>query len=171
VFQDDPYNAYLDNNIAAGNPVGLVTALYEGAIKAIQQARHCLETNDIWGRSKAISKAVDILTELVLSLDHEKGGDLSARLKDLYCYMQNRLLSAHASQEDEPMAEVIGLLSNLLDGWYKVADKLVQEANESEGTAARGRSESARDERAETPAIPYGYDFAAVGAGSEVFTF
>jgi len=171
VFQDDPYNAYLDNNIATGNPVGLVTALYEGAIKAIQQARRCLETNDIWGRSKAISKAVDILTELVLSLDHEKGGDLSARLKDLYCYMQQRLLGAHASQEDEPMAEVIGLLSNLLDGWYKVADKLAQEANESERTAARGGNGSSRDEHADTPTVPYGYDFAPVGAGSEVFTF
>jgi len=171
VFQDDPYNAYLDNNIATGNPVGLVTALYEGAIKAIQQARHCLETNDIWGRSKAISKAVDILTELVLSLDHEKGGDLSARLKDLYCYMQQRLLGAHASQEDEPMAEVIELLSNLLDGWYKVADRLTQEANEAGRAAARGGNESSRDEQAETPAGPYGYDLAPVGAGSEAFTF
>lgn len=167
MFQDDPYKAYLDNNVATGNPVGLVTALYEGAIKAIQQARHCLETNDIWGRSKAISKAVDILTELVLSLDHDKGGDLSTRLKNLYCYMQQRLLSAHASQEDEPMAEVIGLLSNLLDGWYKVADKLAQESNET----ARGRAEPSRDEGSDTPAMPYGYDFAPVGAGSEVFTF
>jgi hypothetical protein len=84
--------------------------------------------------------------------------------------MQNRLLSAHASQEDEPMAEVIGLLSNLVDAWYKVADKLAQETNEAE-RAARGSQESSRYEQAETPVVPYGYDFAAVGAGSEVFTF
>ncbi len=167
MFEDDPYHAYLDNNVATGNPVGLVTALYEGTIKAVQQARHCLETGDIWGRSKAISKAVDILTELVLSLDHEKGGDLSARLKDLYCYMQRRLLAAHASQEDEPMAEVVRLLTNLLDGWYQVAEKLNQEASE----ATRAYEDSSRDERTDTPATPYGYDFAAVGAGSEVFTF
>lgn len=170
MFQDDPYHAYLDNNVASGNPVGLVTALYEGAIKAVQEARHCLEAGDIWGRSKAISKAVDILTELILSLDHEKGGDLSARLKELYGYMQHRLLGAHATQEDEPMAEVVGLLTNLLDGWYKVAEKLAQDA--SEGTRVAHESEDAsHDERADVPAMPYGYDFAPVGAGSEVFTF
>ena len=167
MFHDDPYQAYLDNNVAAGNPVGLVTVLYEGAIKAVQEARHCLETEDIWGRSKAISRAVDILAELILSLDHEKGGDLSARLQELYGYMQHRLLSAHASQEDEPMAEVIGLLTNLLDGWYKVAGKLAQEASE----AARANEVSTQDGRTDTPAMPYGYDLAPVGAGSEVFTF
>ncbi len=167
MFQDDPYHAYLDNNVATGNPVGLVTALYEGAIKAVQEARHCLETGDIWGRSKAISKAVDILTELVLSLDHEKGGDLSARLKDLYCYMQSRLLSAHGNQEDAPMAEVVSLLTNLLDGWYKVSEKLAQDGR----AASSGAEESSRDERTDVPAMPYGYDFAPVGARSEVFTF
>jgi len=171
VFHDDPYQAYLDNNIAAGNPVGLVTALYEGAIKAVQQARHCLETEDIWGRSKAISRAVDILTELILSLDHEKGGDLSARLKELYGYMQHRLLTAHAVQEDEPMAEVIGLLTNLLDGWYQVAGKLAQEGSEAARETARVHETPARDERADAPAMPYGYDLAPVGAGSAVFTF
>jgi flagellar secretion chaperone FliS len=171
VFHDDPYQAYLDNNVAAGNPVGLVTALYEGAIKAVQEARHCLETGDIWGRSKAISRGVDILTELVLSLDHEKGGDISKQLKELYGYMQHRLLNAHARQEDEPMAEVIGLLTNLLDGWYKVAEKLAQEARGAVRDAAPVNEGYGRDERADTPAMPYGYDFAPVGAGSEVFSF
>ncbi len=167
MFQDDPYHAYLDNNVAAGNPVGLVTALYEGAIKAVQEARHCLEIGEIFGRSKAISRSVDILTELVLSLDHEKGGDLSARLKELYCYMQQRLLAAHAKQEDEPMAEVVALLTNLLDGWYQVAEKLAQEA----GKPAPSHEISARDEVSDAPAVPYGYDLAPVGAGSAVFTF
>lgn len=167
MFQDDPYHAYLDNNVATGTPVGLVMALYEGAIKAVQEARHCLETADIWGRSKAISRSVDILTELVLSLDHEEGGDLSTQLKNLYCYMQQRLLSAHANQEDEPMVEVVGLLTTLLDGWYQVSGKLSKNTRETE----LAHEDSASGERADTPTMPYGYDLAPVGAGSEVFTF
>ena len=166
MFQDDPYHAYIDNNVASENPVSLVTALYEGAIKAVQQARRCLETEDIWGRSKAISKAVDIITELILSLDHQKGGELSSRLKELYGYMQTRLLAAHASQEDEPMAEVIRLLTTLLDGWYKVGEEAARE------TRARvEEAEADRERREESPMTPYGYDFAPVGSGSAVFTF
>jgi flagellar protein FliS len=170
VFHDDPYQAYLSENIPTGNPVGLVTALYEGAIKAVQEARHCLETADIWGRSKAISKAVDILTELILSLDHDKGGDLSKRLQELYGYMQHRLLTAHANQEDQPMAEVISLLTTLLDGWYQVGEKMTHEANEAAHEAENVRS-AAKNEADDAPAMPYGYDLASVGTGSEVFTF
>jgi len=165
MFQDDPYHAYLDNNIASENPVSLVTALYQGAIQAVQQARHCLETEDIWGRSKAISKAVDIITELTLSLNHEKGGDLSKRLKDLYGYMQTRLLTAHADQQEEPMAEVIGLLTTLLDGWYKAEEQLAREAREDAPS-----EKSAREDRAEPAETPYGYGCAPAGEESTVFT-
>jgi len=165
MFQDDPYRGYLDNNIASENPVSLVTALYEGAIKAVQQARRCLETEDIWGRSKAVSKAVDIITELMRSLDHEKGGDLSRRLKDLYGYMQTRLLAAHANQEDAPMAEVIGLLTTLLDGWYKVAEDLSRQTEQETQSA-----ETRREDRGDAPETPYGYGFAPEGEGSAVFS-
>jgi flagellar protein FliS len=165
MFQDDPYHAYLDNNIASENPVSLVTALYEGAIKAVQQARRCLETEDIWGRSKAISKAVDIITELMRSLNHEKGGDLSIRLRDLYGYMQTRLLAAHANQEDEPMAEVIGLLTTLLDGWYKAGEQLAREAREQAQS-----TEPASGNRSEAPETPYGYGLAPAAEESTVFT-
>lgn len=167
MFQDDPYQAYLSENIPSSNPVGLVTALYEGAIKAVQEARHCLETEEIWGRSKAISKAVDILTELILSLDHEKGGDLSKRLQELYGYMQHRLLTAHANQEDQPMAEVISLLTTMLDGWYKVGERLSQEASE----AAAEQTEAAAEMPADTIPTPYGYDFAPAEVGTAAFTF
>lgn len=118
---DELYKAYTDNNVLMASPLQLVVALYRGALDAVEQARRCLATEDIMGRSKFVSKAVDILGELLGSLDHERGGEVSRRLAALYCYMQKRILEGHTRQADEPFAECSSLLTTLLEGWDKVA--------------------------------------------------
>ncbi len=163
----DPYQAYAEGSLLNSDPVRLVISLYEGAIKSAQQARQCLSTGDIWGRSRSITKAVEILTELLLSLDHEKGGEMSQNLKRLYSYMQCKLLEAHAKRAEEPIAEVEQLLNTLLQGWYAVAESKKQSDSLVEMPAHRslpGRDES------EGPA--YGGYFNPASTPSELsFTF
>lgn len=120
---ENAYAAYSESSLTGVSPLQLVTRSYEGVIGAVQQAQRCFAAGDIMGRSRAISKAVSILTELMISLNHEKGGEISANLKRLYSYMQQRLLTAHVQKKVEPLIEVIGLLSNLLEAWKKVEDK------------------------------------------------
>lgn len=118
----DPYQAYAEGSLLNSDPVRLVISLYEGAIKSARQARECLKAGDIRGRSQSITRVVQILAELMASLDHEKGGEVSQNLKRLYSYMQGRLLEAHAKKAEEPIVEVEQLLSTLLEGWQGVAE-------------------------------------------------
>jgi len=118
----DPYQAYAEGSLLNSDPVRLVISLYQGAIKSTQQARECLKAGDIWGRSRSITRVVQILVELMISLDHEQGGEVSQNLKRLYSYMQSRLLEAHAKKAEEPIVEVEQLLSTLLQGWHGVAE-------------------------------------------------
>ncbi len=113
----NPYQAYTDGSIFSGNPLNLVVALYQGALDATQQAESALRRGDIPARSRAINKAVSILTELLVTLDHKRGGEISQNLKRLYSYMQVQLLTAHMRQLPEPVAEVSKLLTTLLEGW------------------------------------------------------
>ena len=124
---ENPYAAYSQSSMVGASPLQLVTRSYEGMIRAVQQAQQCFACGDIMGRSKAITKAVSILTELMISLDHQKGGEISGNLKRLYSYMQQRLLMAHAQKKTEPLVEVIGLLSNLLEAWKVVEQKSAPE--------------------------------------------
>jgi flagellar secretion chaperone FliS len=132
---ENPYAAYSQSSMVGASPLQLVTRSYEGAIGAVQQAQQCFASGDIMGRSKAITKAVSILTELMISLDHQKGGEISAGLKRLYSYMQQRLLMAHAQKKVEPLIEVIGLLSNLLEAWKVVEQKSAAETQPGESQA------------------------------------
>ncbi len=105
----------------------LVIALYDGAIDAVKQSKKCFLVGDVLGRGAAITRATNILTELIVSLDMEKGGEISLNLKKLYDYMQQRLLSAHMNKQIEPLTEVEGLLTDLLDGWNTVARQTLHE--------------------------------------------
>ena len=147
------YQAYVQNSVLGSNPVELITALYEGAIEATEQAQRCLESGDILGRSKAISKAANILTELLVSLNDEKGGNISQNLRRLYAYMHTRLIEAHTKQSAEPLREVVRLLDKLLDAWRVVAAKTAEADRQA---AAELKSNQPRPVAESGEAKPYG---------------
>jgi flagellar protein FliS len=111
------YDRYLEAEILNADPVKLVGILYRAAIEAVAAARRHLLARDIQQRSRSITKASEIINQLMLSLDHSAGGDLSRNLVELYAYMQTRLIDANTSQVDPPLAEVERLLTTLADAW------------------------------------------------------
>jgi len=113
----DGHDAYLEGRVLSADPLELIRLLYQGCINAVRDARRMLADGDIAGRSRAITKAFDIIAELMNSLDRERGGEISRRLALLYDYMQRRLTDANLRQADAPLAEVLGLLSTLAGAW------------------------------------------------------
>jgi len=111
------HDAYLENRVLSADPLELVHMLYQAATRAVQDARRHLAGGDIAARSRSITKAHSILTELINSLDHERGGEISRRLAQLYDYMQRKLLESNFRQTDEPLREVLALLATLTEAW------------------------------------------------------
>ncbi|HEY6987446.1 MAG TPA: flagellar export chaperone FliS [Bryobacteraceae bacterium] len=146
----NPYRAYEEGSVASEHPMRLVVALYEGALEAAQNAGRCLESGDIMGRSKAVNKALRILTELLVSLDYDKGGEISLSLKQLYGYMQTRLLEAHVRQSAAPLREVEKLLATLIEGWRGASQGLPPTEIVREEIAS-----SAYEPELETAGMPY----------------
>lgn len=112
--------AYQEEKILSADPMELVRLLYSGAIEAVETARQRLAAHDIGGRSAAISKAVEILGELLASLNHAGAPEVSRSLVELYDYMQRRLLAAQFEQADAPLAEVLNLMRTLAEAWNQV---------------------------------------------------
>jgi flagellar protein FliS len=113
------YAAYLESKILSADPVELVQILYRAALESVGSARRHLQQGDIAGRSKQISRAMSVITELILAVDRETGGTLAQNLLELYDYMQRRLIEANVEQKEEPLAEVGRLLGTLLEGWMQ----------------------------------------------------
>ncbi len=115
--------SYIESRILTASPIELVAMMYDAAIAAVREARRKLAEGDIAARSRAITKACEILIELTLGLDHARGGEISARLAQLYDYIQQRLIEANLQQSDAPLAEALGLLSTLAEGWHTLRDR------------------------------------------------
>ena len=108
---------YLEAEVLNAHPVKLTVLLYRAAVESIASARRHLRQGEIYERSRAINKALDIITELLQSLNHAAGGEISRNLAALYAYVQTRLIEANTLQAEPPLAEVERLLATLLEGW------------------------------------------------------
>jgi flagellar secretion chaperone FliS len=117
------HDAYLENRVLSAEPLELVHMLYQGAIVAVQDARHHLANGKIMERSRAINKACAILTELTVALNREAGGELAKRLASLYDYMRRKLLEANFRRNDEPLGEVLSLLATLAEAWAEISKR------------------------------------------------
>lgn len=119
----NPYEAYMEDRVLSAEPLELVHLLYQAASSAVRDARRHLAEGDIPARSRAISKACGIVLELASALDHDRGGEISRRLEQLYEYIHHRLLEANFQQKDEPLAEVLGLVVTLSEAWEPLVAK------------------------------------------------
>jgi len=155
------HEVYFLDRVMGADRLELVRMLYSGAIEAVRVAREELAAGRIGERSKAIGKAYRILAELTTSLDRTRGGDLAVRLLELYDYMMRRLTEANFQQKDQPLEEVLGLLSTLSEGWSGVAQQTGTQNTRSEAW------ESAVSE-------PQSYSiagYASQGYGSQAWSF
>ncbi len=128
------YPTYVDEEVLNATPLKFVQMLYRGALDSIVAARRYLRLGDISARSLAISKAMRIVTELSLALDHQAGGELSKNLAQLYHYVETLLIKANWEQRDPPLAEAERLLTTLAEAWeicaQESAPPVAQEQNQ-----------------------------------------
>lgn len=61
------------------------------------------------------------------TLDHKVGGDISARLEQLYMFVTEQYTKANISGESEPLKAALKILENLYDGWIQAIEKLKKE--------------------------------------------
>ena len=123
-MQTSGYANYRTVTTTTASPGALLLQLYQAAIRNIGQAQIAIGRNDIPGAHTHIVRAQDIVTELQRTLDHEQGGEIAKRLEAIYIYMRQRLVTANVNKDVVQLAEVQGLLRQLLSAWQAA----VQEA-------------------------------------------
>jgi flagellar protein FliS len=117
-------NPYYEQMILNAEPVELIRLLYQRAISCVREAREHLAQKRIAERTRAVTNAYAAIQQLIVALRPENAPELCSRLQGLYAYMQQRLLDGNTQQADGPMAEVLGLLTTLAEGWSGVVDQM-----------------------------------------------
>lgn len=117
----NPWKAYRQVATQTAPPGQLVLMLYDGAIRFLERALTGFDLTDPGERNLTINnnlnRAMDIVRELNVCLDTEAGGQLASTLRDLYSYMERRLLESNLKKHRAGADEVVGQLKELRDAW------------------------------------------------------
>ncbi|MBL0421447.1 flagellar export chaperone FliS [Ramlibacter sp. AW1] len=111
-------------DVAQASPHQLIVLLFDGAIAALQQARHAIAHQDADTRRRATSKAMRIIDEGLKAAVSSRGdAALAANLNALYDHMVGRLFQANARGIEAPLAEVGQLLEQLRSAWVAITPR------------------------------------------------
>jgi flagellar secretion chaperone FliS len=106
---------------AAGDRVQLISRLMAGAVDRIVTARGHMIRREMGPKGENITRAVSMIEGLRVSLDHEKGGEISRNLESLYDYMVRRLTQGNLENSTALLDEVTELLTEIRSGWDEMA--------------------------------------------------
>lgn len=111
----------LSGAVAGASPHRLIALLLRAAIESAELAKISMEAGDRARKSQAISKAYSMIEGLRMALDHEKGGEISARLDALYEYCTHCLLEANLHNECSWLAGVHDVLQKIETAWLAIS--------------------------------------------------
>ncbi len=113
-------NAYIENMVKTASPAKLIELLYMKAIDVLKEAEELIKEKKYVEANEKIKRAQDIVVELNLSLDIEKGGQIAKNLRALYNYLFQRLIEGNVKKDINALKEVRGFLEDLLETWREV---------------------------------------------------
>jgi flagellar protein FliS len=122
-----PYQKYKTTSIQSASPEKLLLMMYEGAIKFTKLAIKAAEEKKVAERCVNIGRAFDIVLELNNTLDHKVGGEIAARLEQLYMFITEQYTKSNVSGSVEPLKVSLKILENLYEGWKQAIEKLKKE--------------------------------------------
>ncbi len=113
----NPYDTYRQTQILTASPERLVALMYEGAIRNIHDAQRWAESQDWQQFRERLYRTQCIVDELIMSLDHEQGGEISQNLQALYLYVRSALAEASANTDCEKVGPALAVMTNLKEAW------------------------------------------------------
>ena len=122
------YNAYKNTNIRTASQGHLVVLLYEGAVRQLSSAAdmfdsaNVIKAHDIEKFNDCLQKTQAIITELQVSLDMDRGGEIAKNLMSLYIYFNNELMSANINRDKKKVDFVLSMMTELSDAWRQAAN-------------------------------------------------
>ncbi len=131
-------NAYKKAAVNTMDQTKLIVMLYDGAIRNLKVGIESMRAGDVEKSHKALVKGKSIISELMGSLNVEKGGDIAQNLRTLYSYMFNQLIDANVRKDPLPAANVLKLLLQLREAWVTVGRKTPAQPSQQPAAGGMG---------------------------------
>ena len=114
---------YQSARVDTVSPVSVVVSLYEGAMRFLREAIVHDRAHHLGRRGVALSRAHAIVTELRVTLDHDRAPEISAQLEGLYDFVLGRISEATQKGDATLVEPALTVLASLHTAWLEIAKK------------------------------------------------
>jgi len=115
------YANYKQASAETASPERLLLMLFDGGIKFLCLGKIAVEKKDFETAHNNLMNVQDILLELMVSLDMEKGGEIASNLYKLYDFYRNEVIKANVKKDAELLVPVLDFMRLYRDVWAEAA--------------------------------------------------
>ena len=128
---DNRYQVYREVEINTTNRGKIVVMLYSGAITFLNKAKIFMVKKDYVNKGKFIVKAQNIIDELNIALDMQKGQDIAKNLRSISLFLNRYLTQANIQCNVQMVERSIGILERLKSAFEEIVNNTdFKEVNE-----------------------------------------
>jgi flagellar protein FliS len=121
-------STYRETRIKTASQGQLIIMLYSEAVRQLDYALGLLDMNGTEKKdpgkiekvSKAVMKTQELVSELMVSLDFEQGGDIATNLFSLYSWFNRELMEANISQDAKRISTIRNHIDDLRSTWQEI---------------------------------------------------
>ena len=113
-------STYQKTAVETADPLQLIIMCYDAAIRDLEEARDMHERRDMDAAYRKIRHAQDIVTELLVGLDYERGGDIARNLNRLYNFILRQLIGINSREDVSVYGHMIKILRELRSAWEEI---------------------------------------------------
>lgn len=112
---------YRETEVLTATPGQLVVLLYDHLLLSLRRARVAMEARDADVQAECLDKARNVLTELLVTLDRERGGAVAVNLAALYSFLLGELVQVGIRADVARLDRVSHMIGELRDAFAQVA--------------------------------------------------
>ncbi len=117
MVQNHALHNYQKTAIETAEPLQLIILCYDAAIRDLNEARDLHEQHQMDEAYRKIRHAQDIITELLVGLDYERGGDIARNLNRLYNFILRQLIGINSREDTKIYGPLLNILTELKSAW------------------------------------------------------
>jgi flagellar secretion chaperone FliS len=119
---------YRETEVLTATPGQLVVLLYDHLLLSLRRARTAMDARDAEAQSASLEKGRDVLTELLVTLDRDRGGEVASNLAALYSFLLGELVQVGIRADVARLDRVTGMISDLRDAFALASTSVVASA-------------------------------------------
>lgn len=117
--ENNPYKRYRQTQVQTAGPLELIVMMYDGVIRFCNQAETAIEARNYVQANRMLQRAQDIIDELNINLNMG-AGEIAVNLRDLYEFINNKLVEANIKKDRTLLKQMIDLLAELRSSWVEL---------------------------------------------------